>query len=103
MGIKIAKEAATGKLEAIPPAKDPAIGKATVIMREKEKIGIYRDKADQIHTVGITCTHLGCELTWNEAELSWDCPCHGSRYSCDGNILEGPTLKPLRTATNKDD
>ncbi len=46
---------------------------------------------------GLTCTHLGCEPAWNEAELSWDCPCHGSRYTYSGEIIEGPTLEPLQT------
>jgi len=37
----------------------------------------------------------GCELTWNEAEKSWDCPCHGSRFDIDGEILQGPAVHPL--------
>ena len=38
---------------------------------------------------------MGCELNWNPAERSWDCPCHGSRFSVDGEILHGPAVQPL--------
>jgi Rieske Fe-S protein len=38
---------------------------------------------------------MGCELSWNSAETSWDCPCHGSRFSYEGDIIEGPAVKPL--------
>jgi Rieske Fe-S protein len=48
------------------------------------------------HRVSRVCTHLGGVLEWNEAERSWDCPLHGSRFSCEGMVLNGPAVKPLR-------
>lgn len=59
------------------------------------KVGGYRDKHGEIHLVKTTCTHLGCGLNWNDAERSWDCPCHGSRFSYSGEVLNGPAVKPL--------
>ncbi len=50
--------------------------------------------------VSTTCTHMGCDVEWNNAERSWDCPCHGSRFSYDGSILEGPAVTPLKKLDN---
>ena len=48
--------------------------------------------------VDTTCTHLGCELSWNDAEKSWDCPCHGSRFTYEGEIVEGPAINKIQHA-----
>ncbi|MDO5010085.1 MAG: FAD-dependent oxidoreductase [Intestinibacter bartlettii] len=67
-----------------------------IIVIDGDKYGAYRDKDGKLYVVDITCTHLGCELKFNSFEKSWDCPCHGSRFSYDGSILNGPALKPLK-------
>ncbi|MBB5958003.1 glycine/D-amino acid oxidase-like deaminating enzyme/nitrite reductase/ring-hydroxylating ferredoxin subunit [Saccharothrix tamanrassetensis] len=59
------------------------------------KAGVYRDDEGALHAVSLRCTHLGCLVHFNDAERSWDCPCHGSRFDVDGNVLEGPATKPL--------
>lgn len=100
VNIDLARQAASGKLENISPEIKLAPGEATVVTGEKEKVGLYRGKLGRLHAVGLTCTHMGCEPVWNEAELSWDCPCHGSRYTFNGAIIEGPTLAPLKTTAH---
>ena len=86
-----------GKLELTP--KEPTDlenDEGAVVMVNGKRAGAYKDSEGKLHLVDTTCTHLGCETEWNDAERTWDCPCHGSRYSYDGEILNGPTKIPLR-------
>lgn len=93
--LNVAKHFVAGKFQ--PAAKKAQIlkGEAMVIGVEGEKTGAYRDENGRLHLLDITCTHVGCELAWNNAERTWDCPCHGSRFSYNGSIIEGPALNPL--------
>ena len=68
---------------------------AIVVIRGERK-GAYRDKEGELHIVDTTCTHVGCEVEWNSGERSWDCPCHGSRFTYTGEVIEGPAEKPLK-------
>lgn len=60
-----------------------------------KKLGIYKDKYGKLFAVIPFCKHLGCELSWNNLEKTWDCPCHGSRYDCFGKIVTEPTTENL--------
>lgn len=60
-------------------------------------VGIYKDKDGYIYAVNPTCTHLGCLLTWNNVDKTWDCPCHGSRFDYTGKNLYDPAFKDLET------
>lgn len=60
-----------------------------------ERLAVYRDVAGTYHAVSAICTHLGCQVAFNPAEKSWDCPCHGSRFALDGGVLDGPAITPL--------
>ncbi|MBQ3515235.1 MAG: FAD-dependent oxidoreductase [Lachnospiraceae bacterium] len=53
----------------------------------------YRDEEGKLHKISARCPHMGCELTWNPDEKSWDCPCHGSRFDVDGKLLDNPAKK----------
>ena len=91
----VVKELVTGKLKAAPKDFKLENGEGRAVEVDGKKIGAYKDNKGNIHMVDKTCTHLGCELKWNDGEKSWDCPCHGSRFSIDGDIIEGPASKPL--------
>lgn len=70
-------------------------GAGAVFDVDGDKVGVYRDDDGTVHGVSATCTHLGCIVAWNDAERSWDCPCHGSRFSATGEVLQGPAATPL--------
>lgn len=60
-----------------------------------EKVGIYKDIKGQIFAIKPVCTHLGCILNWNNADKTWDCPCHGSRFDYTGKNINNPAIKDL--------
>jgi glycine/D-amino acid oxidase-like deaminating enzyme/nitrite reductase/ring-hydroxylating ferredoxin subunit len=70
-------------------------GDGKIIELEGKKYGCYCDQDETLHLVDAKCTHLGCIVRWNNDEKSWDCPCHGSRFTYEGEILNGPAIKSL--------
>lgn len=79
-----------------------AAGEAKVVNYNGQKIALYKDEKNTLHAVHPICTHLKCEVKWNGGEKSWDCPCHGARYSYDGKVLTGPAdmdLEPIEIRT----
>jgi glycine/D-amino acid oxidase-like deaminating enzyme/nitrite reductase/ring-hydroxylating ferredoxin subunit len=77
-------------------ADEVPAGKARVVRSGLGKTGVYRDETGKAHGVSLRCTHLGCLVHFNEAERTWDCPCHGSRFDIDGAVLAGPAVRPLK-------
>jgi Rieske Fe-S protein len=71
-------------------------GEAEIIDLDGEKYGAYCDEHNAMHLVSAKCTHLGCTVKWNSDEKSWDCPCHGSRFTPEGKVLNGPANVPLQ-------
>jgi glycine/D-amino acid oxidase-like deaminating enzyme/nitrite reductase/ring-hydroxylating ferredoxin subunit len=78
-------------------AADLAPGQAGLVRRGAGKVAAYREPSGELHVVSADCTHLGCQVKWNEAETSWDCPCHGSRFHFTGRVIQGPAVKDLET------
>ncbi|MDY6941204.1 MAG: FAD-dependent oxidoreductase [Cyanobacteriota bacterium] len=72
-----------------------APGEGQLVNVDGEKLAAYRDETGVVRTVSAVCSHLGCIVNWNPAEKSWDCPCHGARFNCDGKVLRGPAVTPL--------
>jgi Rieske Fe-S protein len=70
-------------------------GMGAVIRRGLSKVAVYRDDAGKLHERSAVCPHLGCIVSWNSTERSWDCPCHGSRFEPSGKVLNGPAIGPL--------
>ncbi|MBC8173546.1 MAG: FAD-dependent oxidoreductase, partial [Chitinophagales bacterium] len=65
-------------------------GEGKIVMLEGEKCGAFCDETGQMHIVSAECTHLKCMVNWNKDEQSWDCPCHGSRFTYTGKVINGP-------------
>lgn len=93
--VNVATKLIEGKVSNIPDNLDIQQGEAQVVEIQGERIGAFKDDNGKLYFVDTTCTHMGCELNWNSAERSWDCPCHGSRFTYDGKIIQGPAVEPL--------
>ncbi len=70
-------------------------GHGGIIEYNGEKVGVYKNKEGKEFFVSTKCTHLGCQLSWNADELTWDCPCHGSRFDYKGRLIGSPATKDL--------
>jgi glycine/D-amino acid oxidase-like deaminating enzyme/nitrite reductase/ring-hydroxylating ferredoxin subunit len=81
--------------EKIETLAELAPGDAVLADWENRKLALYKDEQGRVHAVDPICPHAGCLVAWNNAEKSWDCPCHGSRFSCNGALLTGPARKGL--------
>jgi glycine/D-amino acid oxidase-like deaminating enzyme/nitrite reductase/ring-hydroxylating ferredoxin subunit len=80
-----------GSVRAIQP------GEGVVLMLHGKRVACHRSSAGELSKVSAVCTHLGCIVAFNAAEQTWDCPCHGSRFLPNGDVIGGPAEKPLET------
>jgi glycine/D-amino acid oxidase-like deaminating enzyme/nitrite reductase/ring-hydroxylating ferredoxin subunit len=73
-------------------------GQGAIIRNGTTKLALYRDERGRLHKLSAVCPHLGCLVSWNATEKTWDCPCHGSRFDCRGAVINGPANTPLAKA-----
>ncbi len=70
-------------------------GTGGLVRADGRRVAAYRDEDGRVHSLSPRCTHMGCTVDWNAAEKTWDCPCHGSRYTYDGEVIQGPATNAL--------
>jgi glycine/D-amino acid oxidase-like deaminating enzyme/nitrite reductase/ring-hydroxylating ferredoxin subunit len=70
-------------------------GQGKILELSGEEVAAWRDDDGKVTVLSPICTHMGCRVDWNEAERTWDCPCHGSRFKPNGDVLSGPAESPL--------
>ncbi|WP_353856197.1 FAD-dependent oxidoreductase [Bacillus sp. Bos-x628] len=93
----VAAQLITGKLNRPDQTIDNLKpGEGGIVSYEHKKCGAFKSEDGNVVLVDTTCTHLGCEVAWNNSDRTWDCPCHGSRFSVTGEVVEGPAKKPLK-------
>jgi glycine/D-amino acid oxidase-like deaminating enzyme/nitrite reductase/ring-hydroxylating ferredoxin subunit len=74
---------------------DIELGQGAVVRSGLTKVAVYRDDDGAVHSMSAVCVHLGCIVTWNGVEKTWDCPCHGSRFDALGVVINGPANSDL--------
>jgi len=93
---EVAAHLVSGYLSRKPKDFDElAPGDAAILKIDGDNVAAYRDEAGQVHAVSAVCTHMGCIVGWNRTDRTWDCPCHGSRFALDGEVIHGPATQPL--------
>jgi Rieske Fe-S protein len=82
--------------EDIESAKELSTGEGGIISSGLKKIAVFKDETGHLHLFNATCPHLGCVVQWNADEKSFDCPCHGSRFTAEGKVINGPAIDDLK-------
>jgi Rieske Fe-S protein len=74
-------------------------GAGRILELSGQRVAAYRHSDGELTLLSPTCTHLGCQVEWNDTDHTWDCPCHGSRFAPTGDVLSGPAEKRLAEST----
>ena len=78
-------------------------GQGKIVQDNGDRIAAYRRPDGSLSLCSATCPHMGCVVGWNNAERTWDCPCHGSRFTPEGEVISGPAQSPLAPPSGEDD
>ena len=84
------------KRRGTPEGVDLEPNEGRIVRLGRRHVAMFRDEDGAVHVLSARCTHLGCLVEWNTVERTWDCPCHGSRFTMTGAVLEGPAVSQLR-------
>jgi glycine/D-amino acid oxidase-like deaminating enzyme/nitrite reductase/ring-hydroxylating ferredoxin subunit len=93
------KSHAEGSVQTVTPQLELALGPGegrVIDTTERQKVAAYRDEEGRLHTHSAVCSHMGCQVAFNAAEKTWDCPCHGSRFDATGKPIHGPATGALK-------
>lgn len=88
-----------GEIESVEQLKP---GEGAIMREGLSKVAVCRDDSGTVHKLSAVCPHLGCIVAWNSTEKTWDCPCHGSKFSADGRVYQGPANGDLSSAEISD-
>lgn len=81
----------------LPKESELLKGQGGVVRKGIRRYGCYREEDGTLHRISLRCPHMGCELSWNPDEKSWDCPCHGSRFDYHGNLIDDPARRGTKS------
>jgi Rieske Fe-S protein len=95
--VNVAKQFVGDRLSTLSPPSSDTLepGEGGIVSCAGQKVAAFRDDDGTLHAVSPVCTHLGCLVAFNTAERTWDCPCHGSRFTTAGEVIQGPATSDL--------
>jgi Rieske Fe-S protein len=86
----------------IKNADELMAGHGAILSKGRQRLAVYRDEEAKLHVFSPVCPHMGCMVQWNAEEKSFDCPCHGSRFTKEGVVINGPATSGLKRIDLKD-
>ena len=100
--VDVAKHLIMDRLRSSAKIDEIANGEGALVDINSNRYALHKDENGEIHVCSATCPHLGCLVKWNHMEKSWDCPCHGSRFTARGEIIIGPATRNLKKIDIRD-
>jgi len=83
-------------IKATKTLKDLKVGDGDIVLVNNKNYAAYKKSESEFILLSPICTHAKCQVRWNSIDYVWDCPCHGSKFDINGNVLNGPAKKPMK-------